>query len=262
MWRVSCDFCQHTNLNLKRIAKLILNRARRKLCPSGSLNDIPKDPKLLLFDFDGTIADTLQNGLDILNEMAAEFGYRPLLGDDIEVARNMTTRQLMRYLGISTARLPMISLRGIKLLRSRMHRIQPIPDIPELLYQLRDEKIPMGILTSNSEENVHTFLGRHHLEIFSFIRSSSRLFGKAHEIRTILRTYKLDAKEIIFIGDETRDVEAAHHTKVPIVAVGWGYNTRKVLEAQKPQAIIEHPLALLKLLGMREPSTGIPFTVC
>jgi phosphoglycolate phosphatase len=240
---------------LKRIAKLILNRARRSLRLSSSLSNIPKDPKLLLFDFDGTIADTLRNGLEILNEMAAEFGYRPLLGDDVEVARNMTTRQLIRYLGISTTRLPMISLRGVKLLHSRIHQIHPIPGIPELLYQLRDEKIPMGILTSNSEENVCAFLQRHHLEVFSFIRSSSRLFGKAHEIRAILRNNKLSAKEVIFIGDETRDVEAAHRTKVPIVAVGWGYNSRKVLEAQKPQATIEHPKELLKLLEMQEPST-------
>ncbi|PWU05981.1 MAG: carotenoid oxygenase [Verrucomicrobia bacterium] len=233
---------------MKRIAQLLLTKAHRRLCSSPSMHPLPKVPELLIFDFDGTIADTFQNGLDILNELAPEFGYRPLFGDDVEAARNMTTRQLMRFLGISLSRLPAISFRGVKLLHSRMHRIHPISGIPAVLHKLRESGFSMGILTSNSEENVTAFLRRHHLEIFSFIRSSSRLFGKAHEINTILRSYSLAPQKVIFIGDETRDIEAAHRSKVPIVAVGWGYNTSEALRAQKPQALVEHPSDLLTLL--------------
>lgn len=242
---------------MKRIAQLLLNEAFQRLRPARLFHRLPKVPELLIFDFDGTIADTFQNGLDILNEMAAEFGYRPLLGDDVEAARNMTTRQLMRFLGISLARLPAISLRGVKLLHSRMHQIDPIPGIAAVLHKLRETGIPMGILTSNSEENVTGFLQRHHLEIFSFIRSSSRLFGKANEINAILRTYRLSPEKVIFIGDETRDVEAAHRSKVPIIAVGWGYNSQEALIAQKPQAIVAHPTELLKFLSLkRTPSVS------
>ncbi len=227
----------------------MLTKARhsvRRRCLSAQ---IPKDPKLLIFDFDGTIADTFQQALDILNEMAAEFGYRPLLGnEEVAAARDMTTRQLMRHLGISTTRLPMISLKGVRLLHSRIHKVLPIPGIPKLLRELRDRGMPMGILTSNSEENVRAFLQRHDLEVFSFTRSSSRLFGKAREIRAILRSKNLSAEETIFIGDETRDVEAAHRTKVPMIAVGWGYNSCRALEAKKPQATIEQPGRLLEFL--------------
>lgn len=235
-----------------------MTKVHRKRRPSAPLSQIPKNPKLLIFDFDGTIADTFQNGLAILNEMAAEFGYRPLLSDsDVQAARDMTTRQLMQYLGIATTLLPVISLRGVKLLHSRIDQIYPISGIPELLYRLRNKEVPMGILTSNSEDNVRAFLRRHDLEVFSFIRSSSRLFGKSREIKAILRDQKLEAEEVVFIGDETRDVEAAHRIKVPIVAVGWGFNSRKVLAAQNPQATIEHPARLLELFAMQNTSSAL-----
>lgn len=246
---------------MKRIVKSILEKARSKSASTfKSILDkarpkvrspvvIPQNPKLLIFDFDGTVADTFQNGIEILNELAAEFGYRPLIGKDVEAARDMTTRQVMRYLGISTARLPRMSLKGVKMLHSRMHKIHPIQGIPQLLHQLKDKGVLMGILTSNSEENVHAFLHRHHLEFFSFIRSSSRLFGKAREMKTILRHHNLRPEDVVFIGDETRDVEAAHRARIPIIVVSWGYNSKKALEAQKPQAVIDTPAQLLDLLG-------------
>ncbi|QQY07894.1 MAG: HAD-IA family hydrolase [Candidatus Xiphinematobacter sp.] len=209
---------------------------------------IPSSPKLLVFDFDGTIADTFQASLCIFNEMAAEFGYRPILSGEVEIAREMSARQLMKYLGISTVHLPKISLRGFQLLYSRIENILPIRGMPELLHELGDRGIPMGILTSNSGENVRAFLHRNRLEIFSFTHSSSHLFGKGHEIKTILRRNQLSAQEIIFVGDETRDVEAAQQAKVPIIAVGWGYSSYRVLKASNPQATIECPRRLLEFL--------------
>jgi len=210
---------------------------------------IPRNPKLLVFDFDGTIADTFQASLCILNEMATEFGYRPLQGSEVEIAREMDIRQFMKYLGISVIHLPRISLKGFRLLHSRIESILPVRGMPELLHELQDRRITMGILTSNSEENVHSFLRRHHLEVFSFTHSSSHLFGKAREIKAILRRNQLSTQEVIFIGDETRDVEAAHRMKVPIIAAGWGFNSCKVLEAKRPQATIKSPSRLLEFLS-------------
>jgi len=241
---------------LKQFTRLVSKSIHRRWARRHSGVQIPKSPKLLVFDFDGTIADTLQASLCILNKMAAEFGYRPLMDSEVKVAREMGTRQFMRYLGISAAHLPKISLKGFRLLRSRIDDVLPIRGMPELLLELRGRGIPMGILTSNSEENVSTFLHRHRLEVFSFTHSSSHLFGKAREIKTILRRNQLSAQEIIFVGDETRDVEAAQQIKVPIIAAGWGYNSYRALEARKPQATIECPGQLLEFL----PPQKVPAT--
>jgi phosphoglycolate phosphatase len=90
----------------------------------------------VLFDFDGTLANTLADGLEILNELSGEFGFRRLEGEEIDQARDMTTRQVMRFLNVPSRKLPTIAHRGIKRLRSRMDRIQPFAEVPDMLKEL------------------------------------------------------------------------------------------------------------------------------
>ncbi|MDD5198973.1 MAG: HAD-IA family hydrolase [Terrimicrobiaceae bacterium] len=208
---------------------------------------IPTDGpvRVLVFDFDGTIADTFSHGLEILNSMAAEFGYQPLSAEDLPKARDMTTRQLMRHLGISSRRLPMIAHKGVGRLRARIHEIQPIPGVPEALRALHAQGRRLGIITSNSEENVGLFLKNHDLDFFDFVRSSSRLMGKARVIRQAMKREHFDADEVLFIGDETRDIEACRRAGIRCAAVTWGYNSRRSLEAQRPHCLFDFPADLL-----------------
>lgn len=199
----------------------------------------------MVFDFDGTIADTFQQGLDILNGLAAEFGYKPLIGEDVEKARGMTTRQVMKFLGIPNRRLPAIASRGIRELRGRIGKVQPIVGMPEVLRALHARGVRLGIVTSNSEENVGVFLKNHDLEIFDFVRSSSRLLGKAREIRQAMKKEGFGAEEVLFIGDETRDIEACRRARIRCAAVSWGYNLRGSLAAQEPHFIFDAPAELL-----------------
>ena len=80
---------------MRRLARYVLRRRSPAPKPTGR-------PKLLIFDFDGTIADTFDAALEILNKLAVEFGFRSLEPKDLERARDMRTRQLMKFLGIPT----------------------------------------------------------------------------------------------------------------------------------------------------------------
>jgi phosphoglycolate phosphatase len=126
--------------------------------------------------------------------------------------------------------------------------VQPFAGIPEMLRLLKQEGFILGILTSNSEENVNLFLQRHNLELFDFVRSSSRLFGKAREIRGILKKGRWAKEEVIFIGDECRDIEASHKAGVRVAAVSWGFNTPEALLALQPAALLHEPQEISRLL--------------
>jgi phosphoglycolate phosphatase len=225
---------------VRRLARLVgLSRTPQPPPPDGPV-------RVMIFDFDGTIGDTFQQGLEILNRMAPEFGYRQLVGaDEVEKARGMTTRQLMRYLGISNRRLPAIASRGVRELRARIAEVQPIPGVPEALRALHARGMRLGIVTSNSEENVGLFLKNHDLEVFEFVRSSSRLLGKAREIRAAMRGGKFGREDAMFVGDETRDIEACRRAGIRCAAVTWGYNSRASLEAQRPHFVFDSPGQLL-----------------
>ncbi len=229
---------------MRRFARLVLQkrlRARRRAAPKFS-------PRVIIFDFDGTIGDTLEIGLEIMNQLAGEFGFRRLEGDDIAKARNMRTVQLLKFLEVPTRKLRKISMRGTAELRGRMREIQPLPGVPEVIRELHTRGYQLGIVTSNTAENVRIFLSHHHLEIFDFIRSSSKLLGKAREIRKALKEIGAARHEVLFIGDETRDIEACQKVKIRIAAVEWGYNSPESLTSLKPQYQFSKPEALLALL--------------
>lgn len=218
---------------------------RRRPAVAGRLSS---RPKLLLFDFDGTIADTFQAGLEILNALAPEFRFRRLEDADVPHARDMRTRELMKFLGIPATRMPKISKRGKEELNKRMHEIQPFAGMVELVRQLHGNNFRLGILTSNSEENVAAFLKKFDLEVFEFIHTSSKLAGKGRVIRRILKTHKLKPREVVLIGDEVRDIEAAYETGTHVIAVTWGYNSIKAISSLNPDHLVDTPEELRELV--------------
>jgi phosphoglycolate phosphatase len=229
---------------MRRLARLVGIRRRPALPP------LEGPARVMVFDFDGTIGDTFRQGLEILNAMAPEFGYKPLLGEDVEKARGMTTRQLMRYLGIPNRRLPAVASRGIRELRGRINEVQPITGVPEVLRALHAKGVRLGIVTSNSEENVELFLKNHDLQIFDFVRSSSRLLGKSREIKAAMKAEGFGPDDVLFVGDETRDIEACRRARIRCAAVTWGYNSRASLVAQEPYCIFDAPEQLLAGTGI------------
>ncbi len=228
---------------MKRLARFVFGRSR-PVEPA----PLPSDVRVVIFDFDGTLGDTFAAGLEILNQLAAEYKFRPLATGDIDRARDMSTRQLMAFLKISARKLPSISRHGIKRLRSRIHEIQPITDVCATVRELHQRGLRLGIITSNSEENVGIFLKNHDLEVFEFVRSSSRLMGKAREIRQAMKKQGFSAAEALFVGDETRDIEAAKKAGIRVAAVTWGYNSPRALEALGPDFVVTHPSGLIALV--------------
>lgn len=208
-------------------------------------SSLPRSAKVLLFDFDGTVADTRTMALHILNELSHEFRFRSVPAEELPEARNMTTQKLIRHLGIRRWRVPKIARRGLVKFQERIHQAEPISEMPAILHQLQERGFRLGILTSNSQSNVIAFLKHHQITCFEFIHSSSKLFGKAREIRRIMKEHQLKPEDMIYIGDETRDVEATHSTAVRMAAVTWGYNSADILRSMNPEFLFDHPNELL-----------------
>lgn len=208
--------------------------------------------RTLVFDFDGTIADTLGETRRILNQIGPDYGIREIEEHELDHLRHLSLKQLLEHLHIPKRRLPALLSRGTGLMRGSITRLKMIEGMSEVLIELRRHMDSFGILTSNATPNVDLFLRTHGLrEQFDFISSTSKLTGKAKHLKAIRKTFSLRAGEILYIGDELRDVKASQKAGVPVAAVTWGFNSRESLALAKPDYLFNHPTDFLRLIGVR-----------
>ncbi len=205
--------------------------------------------KVIIFDFDGTIADTVDALVVIANRLAVEFGFIQITPQELALLRNLTAREIIKYSGISVFRIPFLVKKVKSELKNKIHEFKPIPGIREALIELQAEGYRLGIITSNSQENVTEFLKMNHLDsLFEFIYSGVTIFGKTTIINNVLKQKQLKPQDVIYVGDETRDVEASKKANIKVIAVTWGFNSHEALGKQKPNFLIDQPSELLGVL--------------
>lgn len=222
-----------------------------------ALSDSPRCDRqriqTVVFDFDGTIADTLDVLIQIVNELSIKFGYPPTSPQQVEQYKQLSSRQILRQSQISYFKLPFVIWKAQRELAFRMTQIQPCPDMTAVLQDLKAEGYQLGILTSNSRSNVETFLRFNQLEHqFDFIYSGLTVFGKERLFRKLLRQENLKPEHLVYVGDETRDIEAAKKVGVASIAVGWGFNATTTLKKHNPDRTVKTPRELLAAVNSLE----------
>ncbi len=205
-----------------------------------------KERKAIIFDFDGTIADTLEVSAKIFNRNAKGFKCKPINFEEKERFRSMKTQEFFHECGIPLMKIPTIALKLKKELRKEITKIPLIEGIDDALKKVKDAGYTIGVMSSNTKQNIKAFLNYHNLrEIFDFIHSGKNIFGKDKAVLRLLYKHRLKRNQVVYIGDETRDVEALKRINVPIIAVSWGFNSEKVLKELNPDFLINRPEELL-----------------
>ncbi len=205
--------------------------------------------KVIIFDFDGTIADTVDALVTIANRLALEFGYIQITPEELALLRTFSSREIIKYSGISLFKIPFLLKKVKGELKYKIKEFKPILGIHEALTELQNEGYRLGIITSNSQENVTAFLKNNELEyLFDFIYSGVTIFGKTTIINNVLRQKQLKTQAVIYVGDETRDIEASKKANIKVIAVTWGFNSSEALAKQKPDFLINHPSELLEVV--------------
>jgi phosphoglycolate phosphatase len=205
-----------------------------------------------IFDFDGTIADTFDAVVAALNALASEFGYRQADPSEVQQLRGLAPIEVAQRLGVAWPKLPKIVAQVRKRIAASMPQVQPCAGVPEALRSLHARGLSLGLLTSNSRENVDLFLGSHPLQ-FDFISTGSGLWSKHRRLSALLRRRGLAVGETAYVGDEIRDIEAGRKLGMRVIAVGWGYTAPQLLSDHKPDQLIMHPDELVRALRVAGP---------
>ena len=199
----------------------------------------------VIFDFDGTICDSYLESVRMMNELAPEFGFNVVAEADLELLRDKSFTEFRDLLGLAVHRIPTILHQGRKRMRARAADLPPVPGLPEALRQLQRLELRLGILTSNSQDNVEVFLRKNGLDMFEFVHGESSMFGKARLLKKIMKRLGLNPAQVAYVGDEARDVKAANAAGVTAIAVSWGFNSTRLLATALPTVILSQPQELV-----------------
>ena len=200
-----------------------------------------------IFDFDGTLADSFAAMLAVYNKNIRGTD-NPLTPDDIQRLRGMTSRKALRALGIRWWQLPKLLMKGLPDFKALIPTLGSFEHLPETLKIMHARGDKLFIVTSNTRDSVDKFLDLHEIpNYFEDIETGAGLFKKAKYIRKLMKRNGLVRKQTVYIGDETRDIQAARRAFIKIVSVTWGFNTRAILKKQRPSFLIDSPKELLKI---------------
>lgn len=205
--------------------------------------------KVVFFDFDGTIADTLNTFVNITNRLAVEFGHKPIEREELAEIKNLSTRQIIKKSGISILKFPLLIWKLKSELTYEIHTVKSFTGTKETLLELRKQVDRLGIISSNSQENILTFLELNGLkDFFDFIYTEASIFSKSKIINKILKQENIKPEESVYVGDETRDIEASKRSHVKVIAVSWGFNSKEILAQQNPDFLIHQPRELIDII--------------
>jgi phosphoglycolate phosphatase len=205
--------------------------------------------KVVLFDFDGTIVDSLSAGITITNRLAAEFGFPPFDEETLEELKKLGSREALKRSRIPVWRLPWLIRRFTQEFNREIPYLQLFPGMKETLLELKQRGYFLGIVSTNSVKNIDEFLRIQNLvSVFDVTFANYAVFGKSRLIQKLIRQQKLQHCQIYYVGDETRDIEAAKGSGVRSIAATWGLNSAKILRENRPDFLIDRPTELLQLL--------------
>lgn len=196
----------------------------------------------VIFDFDGTLANSLPLQLEVYKVLAQRHSW-----PEVPLNQDLSLKEMFRERGIPLWQAPQLIREGREIIGNRWQEVSLYPGIEEALQQLVQLGFKLGVLTSNTKEVVETVLGKNCLTLFSWIEAEPKLWGKSRRIKHFCRQKQLAASRVFYVGDEIRDAQAARAARVRAVGVSWGLNSAKSL-ASMVETVAHTPKELVHWL--------------
>ena len=211
------------------------------------LNTDTRNKPVLVFDFDGTISDSVMVMVGIINELAGKYGFKNIDEVGLGEFRKMGTEKMIEALEIPGEFLNKV-MDGIgEELSNKADVIKPVEGMAEVLKMLKQRGYRMLIVTTNKKENVEKLLNNFRMAYFDGIYPDAGLHGKSGSLLSLIRDNGVAGSDVVYIGDETRDIEAGKACRCKTMAVGWGLNGKEALEAKNPDWVVDKPTDMMEV---------------
>lgn len=222
----------------------------------------------IIFDLDGTLADTIDDIRNAINAMLVKLGYETRTKFEILQFINNGARELVRR------SLPTAIQNEELILESALHiyeqeyakafceKTRPFNGIHEVLTKLKEDKFKLAVLSNKQDAFVKTIVYKlFGDETFDVVRGQTSLPPKPDPASANIVAKELGVKQskCIFVGDSDVDMKTATNAKMRPVGVDWGYRSKELLIeaganyiASSPEELIEHANEIRRIIIMEK----------
>ncbi len=195
--------------------------------------------ELVIFDFDGTLADTKEIAYTVYTEMARKHDIELVSKDELERIMTLPILERLKYFNVPLRKIPRLAKEAIRRIENHIDYAPIYPNVKDTLEYLRDENYLLYVVSSNSKKNINHFLKSYNLNVFEKVIGKASLFGKAKVIDKLIKRKRIAKDKAIYIGDEVRDIEASKQAGVDVIAVSWGYDSYEALKDANPTFLVK-----------------------
>jgi phosphoglycolate phosphatase len=193
--------------------------------------------KLIIFDFDGTLADSFPWLLSIIDQFADKYGFKRIEKSEVETLRGLNASKMLQQHHVPFWKMPFIARDARNKMAQDIHQITLFEGIEQLLKSLSEKGVKLAMVSSNSIENIHKVLGPENAARIQYYECGVSIFGKSAKFKKILGKAGVKPGEALCIGDELRDLDAAERVGIAFGAVAWGYTAVEALQARAPREV-------------------------
>jgi len=204
--------------------------------------------KHIVFDFDGTLADSEEVCFQLLNEIGARHRYRQIDREELRQIKRLAYPDRLRELGVPITHVPFLAIEARREYRAKVASLNPFPGVRDALLRLKAAGFVLHVLSSNAVPSIRDFLVTHGMDVFKTINCERNFFGKHIGLKRFLRTHGLRQEDVIYLADEVRDVEACRKIDLTIISVAWGFDPAETLRSANPDLTADTPADAVQML--------------
>jgi phosphoglycolate phosphatase len=204
--------------------------------------------KAVIFDFDGTLADTEGYLRQIYVDIASEKKWISL---DKRKFRHLFTASIWdaaMWSRFRPWRLAHLVNQSRLRLQARSDDIKVFEGMKQIIKDLDAAGYDIYALSRNWQSTVQLVVDKNGLSDIVTVMEKPGFFSKHKSVKKLLAQKKYLHEQTWMVGDEVRDLYAAKRAGVPFIAVTWGFQDQKTLKAFKPTALAKTPLDIYKII--------------
>ncbi|WP_404804218.1 HAD-IA family hydrolase [Lysinibacillus sp. S1] len=204
--------------------------------------------KHIIFDFDGTLADSTAVFASAWNTLAQKYKFKGIELKEIDTLKKLSISERSKLFDFPMYKWPMILPQFYKLYRQSLNDVHLFEGMKELLIEIDKRGYKILIISSNSKENILEFLKMNGIHCVADVLCSNRIFGKDKVMKKFLKEANVDSSNVVYIGDEQRDIVACKKAGIPIIWVEWGYDAKEVVQNDEPEYSVSTPQEILEII--------------